>query len=104
MAHTLTKSNFDDYLNGCKAVLADFWADWCGPCRMVGPAIEDLHNEYDGKAIVGKVNVDEENELAMRYQVMTIPTIIIFKDGQIAERVVGVRSKRDFAELLEKYI
>lgn len=99
----LTKSNFDsEVINSTKLTLVDFWAEWCGPCRMVAPIIDELAEEYDGKITVGKVNVDKEKELAMNYKIMSIPTIMLFKDGKVIERVVGARSKSEFKELIDK--
>lgn len=83
-------------------VMVDFWADWCGPCRMLGPVIEDLADRYEGKAVVGKVNVDDEQELAIRYGVMSIPTVIFFKDGKEIDRKVGVMPESAFTEVLDK--
>lgn len=100
---TITKENFDqEVLKSDKPVLVDFWASWCGPCRMVAPIIDELASEYDGKAKLGKVNVDEQGELAAKFRIMSIPSIILFKNGQIAEKVVGARSKADFAQLIDK--
>ncbi len=100
----LTKENFDEVLKSDKPVLVDFWAEWCGPCRMVSPIIEDLETEYDGKAVVGKVNVDEEAELALRYNIVSIPTVMIFKNGEEAEKIIGASSQDEYEEALEKYL
>ncbi len=97
-----TKDTFDAALNSGTRMMVDFWADWCGPCRMLGPVIEDLAGKYAGKAETGKVNVDEEQELAIRYGVMNIPTVIFFKDGKELDRVVGVMPPETFAEILDK--
>ena len=86
-----TRETFEKELNGGALMLVDFWAEWCGPCRMLGPVIEGLADEYEGRAVIGKVNVDEEGELAMRYGVMNIPTVILFKNGREIDRTVGVR-------------
>ena len=85
-----TRETFEKELNGGALMLVDFWAEWCGPCRMLGPVIEGLADEYEGRAVIGKVNVDEEGELAMRYGVMNIPTVILFKNGREIDRTVGV--------------
>ena len=100
---TITKSNFEEtVLKSDKPVLLDFWASWCGPCRMLGPVIKDLADRYEGKAVVGKVNVDDEQELAIRYGVMSIPTVIFFKDGKEIDRKVGVMPESAFTEVLDK--
>jgi len=99
----LTKENFNQEVKESNIpVLVDFWASWCGPCRMVAPVIDELANDFDGRIKVGKVNVDEQRELAMQYKVMSIPTIILFKNGEEVDKIVGVRSKQDFANMIEK--
>lgn len=100
---TLTNENFNELVTGSdKPVLVDFWAAWCGPCRQVSPIMEQLAEEYDGKAVVGKVNVDEQSDLSSKFRIMSIPTVMLFKEGQIVEKVVGARSKDDFAKLIDK--
>ena len=95
----LTSADFDAKIGKGKA-LVDFWASWCGPCKMVAPVIEELAAEYDGRAIVAKVDVDDEGELATRYNVMSIPTVIIFENGEEVKRLIGARRKADYqAEL-----
>lgn len=99
---TITKENFaQEVLQSEKPVLLDFWASWCGPCRMLGPVIEDLAGQYEGKAVVGKVNVDDEQELAIRYGVMSIPTVIFFKDGKEIDRKVGVMPASAYTQVLD---
>lgn len=99
----LSKDNFEEeVIKSDKPVIVDFWAQWCGPCRAVSPIMDELANDYEGRAKVGKVNVDEQGELAQKFRVMSIPTIMIFKDGQMVERVVGSRSKDEFSQILEK--
>lgn len=99
---TITKENFEQQvLRSSKPVLLDFWAAWCGPCRMLSPVIDDLDKKYEGKAIVGKVNVDEEQELAMMLGVMSIPTVIFFKNGKEITRKVGVMPDKEFAAILD---
>ena len=100
MVH-FSKDGFDKALNDSKLMMVDFWASWCGPCRMLGPVIEDLANQYEGKAVVGKVNVDDEQELAIRYGVMSIPTVIFFKDGKEIDRKVGVMPAGAYTQVLD---
>jgi thioredoxin 1 len=101
----LTKDNFEqEVLKSEQPILVDFWAPWCGPCRAVAPIMDELAGEFDGKVKIGKINVDDEGELSMKYRVMSIPTIMLFKDGQIAEKVIGARSKDEFSKLIQKNI
>ncbi len=101
----ITNDTFQDtVLKSEIPVVVDFWASWCGPCRMVAPIMEELADEFDGKIKVAKVNVDDQGELAAQFRIMSIPTILIFKDGQIAEKIVGARSKGEFVELIEKQL
>ena len=96
------KETFDKSLAEGKLMLVDFWAEWCGPCQMLGPVIESLAERYEGKAVVGKVNTDEEPELAIGYGVSNIPTVIFFKDGKEIDRLVGVMPPDAFIQVLEK--
>lgn len=96
------KDTFDKTLAEGKLMMVDFWAEWCGPCQMLGPVIESLAEKFEGKAIIGKVNTDEEGELAMRYSVMSIPTVIFFKDGKEIDRKVGVMPPDVFIQVLER--
>lgn len=98
------KEGFDKVLASGQLLMVDFWADWCGPCKMLAPVIEGLGDEYEGRAIVGKINVDEEQELAIRYGVMSIPTVIFFKDGEEVARKVGVLPAAQFTEVLDNYL
>lgn len=104
LLHIETEAAFDALIAGDTPVLVDFWAPWCGPCRMIGPFIEELAEDFADRAKVAKVNVDEATALAARYQVMTIPTILIFKGGEILEKSVGSKPKKEFAQMLEKYL
>ncbi len=104
MATEITKSNFESIvMQSDKPVLVDFWAAWCGPCRMLAPTIDKLYEDYSDKAVIGKVNVDEENELAARFGVRSIPTVVLFKNGKAVEQVVGVRPYESFTQILDKY-
>ena len=105
MAVEITDSNFQEtVLNSDKPVLVDFWAAWCGPCRMLGPIIEELHGDYDGKAVVGEVDVDNNQQIAMQYGIRNIPTVLIFKNGEVVDKFVGVAPKASIAEKLNSFL
>ena len=98
----ITKDNFEqEVMNSDKPVLLDFWASWCGPCRMVGPTVEQVAEETQNKVKVGKVNVDEEQELAQTFNVSSIPTLVVIKNGKIAQSAVGVQSKQAILDMLQ---
>lgn len=102
MALELTDSNFDELvLKSEKPVLVDFWAEWCGPCRVVGPIVEEISNDYADKAVVGKVNVDENQEISFKYGIRNIPTLLVFKNGEVVDKQVGVAPKSVLAGKLE---
>ena len=105
MALEITDSNFEEtVLKSDKPVMVDFWAAWCGPCRMVGPIIDELSEEYEGKAIIGKVDIDSNQQYAAQFGVRNIPTVLIFKNGELVDRKVGVSSKNDYAAVIDKLI
>lgn len=93
-----------EVLKAEQLILVDFWAAWCGPCRMVAPVVEELAEEYLGKVVVGKLNVDEQGEVASKYGVMSIPTLMLFKNGEVVDKIVGFRGKQDLAKMLDAKI
>ena len=98
----ITEENFEnEVLNSDKPVLVDFWAQWCGPCRMLGPIIEEIANDYEGKVKVVKVNVDEQPNLASKYGIASIPTVIVFKNGKPEKTLVGLRSKNEIENMIK---
>lgn len=101
MATEVNSSNYDEIINSGQPVVLDFWATWCTPCKAISPYIEDLAVEFAGKAIIGKVNVDENNDIAMKYGVRNIPTVIYIKDGQQVDKQVGATSKAVFRQKLQ---
>ena len=102
MALEITDANFEEVvLKSDKPVLVDFWATWCGPCRMVGPIVDELAEEYDGKAVVGKVNVDDNSTVPSEYGIRNIPALLVFKNGEIVDKVIGAVPKNVLAEKLD---
>lgn len=105
MEYKFTTTDFDkEVLSGDIPVLVDFYADWCGPCKMMAPIVEKLSEKYEGRMKIGKCNIDEEGELARRYKVMSIPTIIIFVKGEVKETIIGAVSQNELEEKIEKVL
>ncbi len=102
MAHTITDANFEELvLKSDKPVLVDFWAEWCGPCRVVGPIVEELATDYEGKAVIGKVDVDSNPNISMQFGIRNIPTLLVFKNGQVVDKQVGAVPKNVLAAKLD---
>lgn len=102
MAIEITDANYKELMaDTSKPVVIDFWATWCGPCRMVGPIIEELAAEYEGKVVIGKCNVDDNEDLTMEYGIRNIPTILFFKNGEVVDKLIGAQSKEKFVEKFE---
>ena len=100
----LNDSNFDETINSDKPVLVDFWAEWCGPCKMIEPVVEELAGDYEGKAIVAKLNVDENPQVTARFGVRSIPTLLVFKNGQVVDKQVGAVPKSVLAQKLQAQV
>tara|TARA_Y100001954_G_scaffold239382_1_gene313504 strand:- start:718 stop:1035 length:318 start_codon:yes stop_codon:yes gene_type:complete len=105
MALNITEENFDELvLNSDKPVLLDFWAEWCGPCRMISPIIDELYTEFEGKAVIGKVNVDEAASISSKYGIRNIPTLLFIKSGEVVDKHVGSASKEDLSQKLSNIL
>jgi thioredoxin 1 len=100
----LTDATFDETLKSDKPVLVDFWAEWCGPCKMIGPVVEELAGDYEGKAVVAKLNVDENPQITARFGVRSIPTLLVFKNGQVVDKQVGAVPKSVLAGKLQAQV
>lgn len=103
-AIVLTDANFDETIQSDKPVLVDFWAEWCGPCKMIGPAVEELANDYEGKAVIAKLNVDENPQTTAKFGVRSIPTLLVFRKGQVVDKQVGAVPKSILAQKLEAQV
>ena len=104
MEKTVTDSNFNEIIATGMPVVVDFWATWCGPCRALAPVVAEIAEEYDGKAVVGKCNVDDSQDLAVKFGIRSIPTLVFFKDGEAVDRIVGLSSKADIASKIDSLL
>jgi len=101
----ITDANFEEQVaNSSTPVLVDFWAEWCGPCRMMAPTIEELASEYEGKVVVGKLNTDENRDVAVKFGISAIPTLILFNKGEVAQKLVGLSAKKDIKAAMDAVI
>ena len=101
---TITDGNFDTTIGGGQLVLVDFWAEWCGPCKRLAPTVDELAGDYDGKVVVGKLNVHDNPNTTFKFSVRGIPTLLLFKDGQVVEQVVGMADKDSLKKLIDKHV
>ena len=104
MEITVTDTNFSDILATDKLVMVDFWATWCGPCRAIAPVVEEFANEYEGRAVIAKCNVDECQDIPMQYGIRNIPTLLFFKNGQLVDRMVGAAPKSELAKKIDSLL
>ena len=102
MAKVVNNSNIAEILAGDKPVTVDFWAVWCGPCKALSPTVDEVAEEYADRAVIAKCNVDDADELAMQYRIMSIPTLLFFKNGEVKERLVGLVSKKEITDILDR--
>jgi len=100
----VTNDNFEETLKNNSIVLIDFWAEWCGPCRAIGPVVEELSKEFEGRVNIGKVNVDHNPQLSMNYGITSIPAILFIKNGQVVDKLVGAQPKHNFVKKIESHI
>ena len=100
----ITDANLEEVIKSDQPILVDFWAEWCGPCKMIGPVVEELANEYDGKAVIGKVNVDENPETSAKFGIRSIPTILVIKGGEIVEKQIGAVPKATLAAKIDAHV
>ena len=101
MALQITDSNFEEYLNAGKPMVLDFWAEWCGPCRMVAPIIDEWAQEYEGRVTIGKMDVDNNDDVVGQFGIRNIPTVLFFKNGEVVDKIVGATSKDKFVQKIE---
>jgi thioredoxin 1 len=102
---TLTDQNFQDEVNNSQTpILVDFWAEWCAPCRMIAPVLDEIAEEYEGKVTIGKINVDQNRSVAAQYGVMSIPTLILFKNGEMVEQLVGAQPKENLVKVIQSAV